>query len=273
MSTDLPALPFRTDRPVAFFDIEATGPIPRVDRIVELAILKLHPDGRRELRSWRINPGMPIPEAVTRLHGISDADVAGCPPFKDIAAAVDEFLEKCDLAGYNVVRYDVPMLTEELARVGLPFRMDQRRLFDVQRIYHRREPRDLTAALSFYCGEAHTGAHGAVADVEATLRVLDGQFRRYGDLPRDPDGLHAYCNPRKPGWADQEGRLRWEKGELVINFGRNRGTGLRRLVAEDPGFVKWMLKSDFPQDTRQIVENATRGVWPAPPAADAVEEE
>jgi DNA polymerase III subunit epsilon len=265
-------LPLRLDRPVAIFDIEATGASPRSDRIIELAILKILPDGTREMRVWRVNPGCPIPAEVTRIHGITDADVAACPPFRGIAAEVDEFLEGCDLAGYNIARYDVPMLTEAFTHVGLPFNIDQRRVFDVQRIFHRREPRDLTAALAFYCGDVHTGAHGAVADVEATLRVLEGQYRRYPDLPTDADSLHDYCNPKKPGWVDREGRLRWENGEVVINFGRNKGTPLRRMIQEDPGFVKWLLKSDFPQDTRRIVEEATRGTWPAPPAA-AVEED
>lgn len=252
-------------RPLAFFDIEATGTSPRADRIVELAVTRIHPDGTRDDHVWRVNPGIPIPVETTRIHGISDEDVANCPSFADIASQVLDWLKDCDLAGYNIGRFDVPMLVEEFNRANLPFDPAERRQVDVQRIFHRHEPRDLTAALAFYCNEMHLDAHGAEGDVNATIRVLGAQLDRYSDLPRDVESLDDYCNPRDPLWVDRTGRLRWLNGEVAINFGRKKGTPLRRLVETDTGFIKWMLRSDFPKDTRTIVENAMDGIWPDPP--------
>lgn len=252
-------------RPLAFFDIEATGISPRADRIVELAITRLMPNQSRDNHIWRINPGVPIPADATAIHGIYDADVADCPAFPAIAHDVEALLENCDLAGYNVLRYDIPMLVEEFDRAGLAFDIDARRVVDVQRIYHRREPRDLTAALAYYCNEMHFDAHGAQADVDATIRIFMAQMERYADLPRDIEGLSDYCDPRDPASVDRQGRLRWTNGEVTINFGRKKGTPLRELIANDPGFIKWMLKSDFPLDTREIVQNACAGTWPNPP--------
>lgn len=257
--------PWKLDRPLAVIDIESTGPIPRSDRIIDLAVIRIDLDGRRETRTYRVNPGVPIPEETTRIHGITDADVAGSPPFASIAPAVFALLDACDLAGYNSTRFDVPMLVEEFLRAGLTFDVERRRLIDAQRIFHRKEPRDLTAALAFYCGETHTGAHGAEADALATLRVFEGQYQRYPDLPVDMDRLHDFCNPRRPGWVDRAGRLKWAGGEVVLNFGQKKGLSLRTIVRDDPAFIRWMLRSDFPTDTRQIVEDAMRGKWPTPP--------
>lgn len=270
-----PRLPLKLTRPLAVFDIESTGASPRGDRIIDLAITLIFPDGRRESHTFRVNPEMPIPEDSSRIHGIHDADVAGCPTFRDIAPRLSELLADCDLAGYNMVRFDLVMLTEEFQRAGITFNVEGRRLIDAQRVFHRREPRDLSAALAFYCGEMHLGAHGAEADVLATIRVLEGQYERYPDLPDDVDALHEYCNPKRPGWVDQSGRLRWEGSEVVLNFGRKKGVPLRGVIRSEPDFIKWMLKSDFPADTRRIVEDATKGIWPVkpaqPPEADAGE--
>jgi DNA polymerase-3 subunit epsilon len=163
----------------------------------------------------------------------------------------------------------MPMLAEEFVRAGVPFDVENRRVIDAQRIFHRREPRDLTAGLHFYCGEMHLDAHGAEADALATVRVLEGQFERYPDLPREMDALHDYCNPRDPNWVDRLGRLKWSKGRVVLNFGKRKGTPLQDLVEKDPGFIKWMLRSDFPRDTLKIVEDAIEGRWPEPPAGNA----
>ena len=255
----------KLDRPLAVFDIEATGATPRADRIVELAIVRIMPNGARDSHLWRVNPGMPIPPEATAIHGITDADVAASPTFRTLAPAVLEAFANCDLAGYNVGRFDIPMLVEEFARVGLTFDLEGRRIVDPQRIFHRREPRDLSAALAFYCGELHLDAHGAEADVLATIRVLEGELERYADLPHDLDELDAYCNPRDPTWVDRQGRLKWASGEVVLNFGQKKGKSLRSLVKEDPGFMKWMLRSDFPRDVQEIVAKAMEGDWPKPP--------
>jgi DNA polymerase III subunit epsilon len=258
---------WKLERPLAIFDIEATGTSPRVDRIVELAIVKIMPDGTRTRHVYRVNPGMPIPPEATAIHKITDADVVNCPLFGAIAQEIRDLLEGCDLGGYNVGRFDIPMLQEEFLRAKMKFDVDDRRVVDAQRIFHRKEPRDLTAALAFYCGEMHLDAHGAVADTDATVRVFEAQFERYADLPRDVVALDAYCNPREANWVDRTGKLKWDGGEVVLNFGQKKGTRLRALVENDKGFINWILRSDFPRDMKDIVEGATKGQWPSPPAA------
>jgi len=260
------AFPFKIEKPLVFFDIESTGTSPKADRIVDLALIRVSPDGSRDAHSFRVNPGMPIPPEVTAIHGIRDADVKDCPPFSAVADRIFSLLDGADLAGFNVLRFDIPMLVEEFLRCDIEFDIESKRIIDVQRIFHRREPRDLSAALAFYCGEMHLGAHGAMADTEASIRVLEGQFKRYSDLPPDADSLHDYCNPRHPAWADRTGRLRWSNGAIVLNFGKFKGTPLADMIREDPGFAKWILRSDFPRDTRRIVEEAMNGRWPPPPA-------
>ncbi len=255
------------DRPIVFFDIEATGINPRSDRLIDLAVVKYPVTGEPEQHHWRVNPERAIPPEAAAIHGIHDADVANCPPFRALAAHVATILEGCDLAGYNIIHFDIPMLEEEFRRSSIPFSADGRRILDAQRIFHKREPRDLSAALKFYCGGTHTGAHGALEDVLATVRVVQGQLERYADLPRDLGSLHLYCNPRNPLWVDKTGRLKWVDGEPAINFGKNGGRKLRELVndREGQGFLRWMLKSDFPRDTLDIVQNAMAGQYPTPP--------
>jgi DNA polymerase-3 subunit epsilon len=254
-------------RPLAVFDIEATGANPRTDRIVELAVIRLMPDGERQTFHWRINPQRPIPSEASAVHGIFDKDVADCPTFLMKAPEIAASFDNADFAGYNALRYDIPMLAEEFVRAGQPFTVEGRKVIDAQRIFHRRVPRDLTAALAYYCGELHVDAHGATPDALATLRVLEAQLERYPDLPRDADGLDAYCSPRHPDWADRTGRLKWQNGEIVLNFGKRQGESLRRIVRGDSSFIAWMLRSDFPNDTKTIVRNAQNNVWPAPPVA------
>jgi DNA polymerase III subunit epsilon len=258
---------WQLDRPLAVFDIESTGTSTRGDRIVELCIARLTPDCERRDFLYRINPQMPIPPAVTAIHGISDADVADCPTFGELADDIAAAFQDCDLGGFHLLRFDIPMLEEEFLRVGKKFATEGRRIIDAQRIFHTKEPRDLTAALAFYCGELHIDAHGAAPDVEATIRVFQGQLQRYRDLPRDIAGLDAFCNPRDPTWADQTGKLKWQDNELVLNFGKNAGRSLRELVTTEPRFIDWLLRNDFPADTRAIVQRARQGEWPTPPPA------
>jgi DNA polymerase III subunit epsilon len=264
-------LKLQTDRPLAFFDIEATGTNPRADRIVDLAILIVSPDGARKEHSFRFHPGRPIPPEAIAVHGITDADVANCPPIGQHAAHIARLLEGCDLAGYNILRYDIPLLVEELTRAGVAFSAEGRRVVDVQRIYHKREPRDLAAALAFYCQELHLGAHDAMGDVQATLRVFEGQLARYKDLPRAIQDLAEYCNPRDPTWVDSTGKFKWSGGEVLVNFGKNQNRKLADMARQEPSFLKWMLSKDFPRDAAQIARDALDGKFPQPPAAPAEE--
>jgi DNA polymerase-3 subunit epsilon len=261
--------PIPLERPLCIFDIESTGISPRADRIIELAMIRVDPDGTETTRDWLINPGMPIPVESTAIHGITDEIVRDCPTFAAIAADVRAFIGDSDWGGFNVARFDIPMLVEEFARAGVGFDAESRRILDAQRIFHTREPRDLSAALAFYCGRSHTDAHGAIADTRATLDVIRGQFARYSDLPHDLETLDRQLNPRDPFNVDRSGRLRWVEGEVTINFGKKKGARLRDLVRDDPSFVKWIIRSDFPLDTRTIAEQALKDVYPEPPRLTA----
>jgi DNA polymerase-3 subunit epsilon len=240
-------------RPLAVFDIEATGLNSRADRIVEISIVKLMPDESQKIHTWRVNPLIPIPPEVTEIHGITDEDVADCPTFDDIAPAVHDILEGCDLGGYNILHFDIPLLLEEFMRARIIFKLDDRRMVDAQRIFHKKEPRDLKAALQFFCNETLTNAHGAEADAVATLQVIKGQLEKYEDLPHDVDGLDSFCNPRDPDWADRTGRLKTIRGDVAVNFGKMKGSLLKDLATKDPNYLRWIIRSDFPRDTQEIV--------------------
>lgn len=184
------------ERPLVFMDLETTGVSPVADRIVELSMIKVHPDGRRETMTRRVNPGMPIPPESSRIHGITDGDVAGAPLFAHIADEILAFIGGADLAGFNIVRFDLPILHRELAVADRHLEMEGRAVVDAQVIYHRRVPRDLAAAYRFYCGKELVGAHTAQADIEACLEVLDAELAAYPDLPRTPKALHEQFTPR-----------------------------------------------------------------------------
>ena len=256
----------KTDRPLAVFDIESTGINPRMDRIIDLAIVRIQTDGTRETFTFRVHPERLIPKEASQVHGIWDDDVKDCPPFRDRAEEIAGVLENCDLCGYNLIHYDIPLLVEEFNRAGQPFSLEGRRVIDAQKIFHKMEPRTLTAALMFYCGSDHVDAHGALADVIATIDVLEGQFDKYETLPVDIQELDQFCSPRDPSFVDRTGKLKWKDGEIIINFGRNQGRKLRDLAAMEPGFLRWVIDNNFPQDTRDILADALRGKFPeAPP--------
>ena len=242
------------ERPLIVFDTETTGTNPRSDRIVEIACVKVHPDGRRDVWVRRYCPGIPIPPASTAIHGISDADVASEPSFREGAAELAAFLDGCDLAGYNIAGFDLPVLRAEFLRAGVDFDVSNRRLVDAQRIFFSREPRHLAAAARFYCQSEHEGAHGALADAEMTLRVLEGQLERYSELPRTVAELHELFCAGIDQDLDPEGRFRLIKGEPTVNFGKNRGRSLRDMSREEPGFLKWILKGDFSEAVKAIAK-------------------
>ena len=262
------------ERPLVVFDTETTGTNPRGDRIIDIACVKVHPDGRRETWQARFNPGMPIPPGSTAIHGIGDKDVTGCPRFADVAAQLAAFLEGCDLAGYNITGFDLPILRIEFLRAGVPFEISERRLLDAQRIFFAREPRHLTAAARFYCQADHNGAHGALADAEMTLQVLAGELERYPDLPRSVADLHSLFCAGLDQDMDPEGRFRLINGEPTVNFGRYRGRTLREMSRQEPGFLKWILKGDFSGPVKEIARKflppEPSGASSATPASERV---
>lgn len=242
-------------RPLVVFDIESTGVSPRKDRIIELAAIKLMPEGEEISKCWLMNPGVPIPPETTAIHGISDEIVKDCPTFADKAEEIFEFFRGCDLSGFNADRFDIPCLEEEFARVGMAFAPSARKHVDVQRIYHKKEPRDLSAAVRFYLGRNHDGAHGAEADTRATLEVLKAQMAKYSDLPSTVDEMDEYLVPHDPMNADRAGTLRWKDGELTINFGKKKGESLKKLLLNEPNYLKWILKGDFDTEVRMIIKD------------------
>ena len=249
------AMPLALDRPLVVFDIESTGVNARQDRIIELAAIKVSPDGTETAKTWLLNPGVPIPEETTKIHGISDAIVAACPTFAECAREIYKFFEGCDLSGFNADRFDIPCLEEEFCRVGKNLAPTARKHVDVQRIYHRMEPRDLSAAVRFYLGREHAGAHGAEADAKATLEVLKAQMDRYPDLPQTVDEMDEFLVPHDPLNADRNGMLRWKDGELTVNFGRKKGESLKKLMLNEPNYLRWIVKGDFDTEVRTIVRD------------------
>lgn len=251
-------------RPLVFFDLETTSADPATARIVQMAFIKQRPNGI--VSEWQslVNPGCPIPPEATEVHGITDLDVLAAPAFANIATLIKAALEGCDLGGFNVRRYDIPLLQAEFARVGVEFSMKGRAIVDAMALFHRKEPRDLSAAVKFYCGEEMKDAHDAMADVKATMRVLDAQLGRYADLPADVAGLHEVGAGDA---VDLEGKFRWEKGEPVLTFGKNKGRALKWLAANDASFLRWMLGADFGVEVKGIVREALAGKFPAKEAA------
>lgn len=249
-------------RALAFFDLETTGTDPMADRIVEIAVLRLDPGGGRESRSRRLYPERPIPAEATAVHGIRDEDVRDAPAFRQIARGLLDFLGDADLAGFNVSRFDVPLLDREFRDCGLDLGLDRRRVIDVMTIFHRKEPRHLSAAVRFYLGREHAGAHAAQADVEAAAEVLSAQLVRYGDLPGTIEQLDGWCNPVPADAVDRAGKFVLRDGEVTFAFGRNRGKPLKEVAASDPDYLTWLLTCDFAPDVRSLLEGALRGEFP-----------
>lgn len=255
-------LDIKIDKPLVFFDLETTGTNIQNDRIVELSVIKFFPDREKEIKTRRINPEMPIPAEATEIHGISDADVAECPTFKSVSKNLFIYLENCDLAGYNIARFDIPVLTKEFSRAGLDFSISGRRVIDPYVIFCQKEPRTLAGAFQFFCGKELEGAHGAEADTLATIEVFNGQLQKYPDLPHDLDQLNEFCDQKDPNAIDEGGKFKWQGEQAVVAFGQNSGAQLKNIAVENPGFLKWMIRMDFPDDAKDIAKNALQGIFP-----------
>jgi len=253
------------DRPIAFIDVETTGRNPYSGRIVELSILRISPDGNEEYKSHRINPGIPIPEEAIAVHGITDADVAEEPPFRQYARGIRDFLEGCDISGFNVINFDLPCLEAEFARSNVDFSREGRYLIDSMVIFHQREPRNLQAAYLKYCGKEMENAHSAKEDARASSEILDGQLDMYQDLPRDAAGLCALCYKVEKNHIDAEGKFIRVGSEAVCNFGKHKGRLLKDIAVDYPDYLEWIARSDFPVDVKGIAVKALEGEFPEPP--------
>jgi len=239
-------------RPLAFFDLETTGINIARDRIVEISVVKIHPGGREEWFTKRLNPGMPISPQASEVHGITDDDVKDCPSFREIGKNLAKFLEGCDLAGYNAIRFDIPLLAEEFLREGIDFDIRKRKYIDVQVIFHKKEQRTLSAAYIFYCKRELSNAHSARADTEATYEILKAQIQRYDDLENDVDELAKFSHYSK--FADLAGRIVYNsKGQEVFNFGKHKGKPVEEILRNEPSYFAWMMEGDFPEYTKKVL--------------------
>ena len=239
-------------KPLVILDLETTGVNIASDRIVEFSALKVSPEGGKEWLTLRLNPGIPISPEATRIHGITDADVANEQHFKDVAKRIASFVEGCDLAGFNSMTFDIPILCEEFLRVNVDFNPARHRYVDVQVIFHKKEQRTLSAAYKFYCGMELENAHSAQADTAATYEILKAQLDRYPDLENDIDKLSAFSAFNNN--ADLAGRIVFnEQREEVFNFGKHKGKPVELVFREEPSYYSWMMNGDFPQNTKQVI--------------------
>lgn len=239
-------------RPLAFIDLETTGITIGADRIIEICILKVLPEGQKETLTRRINPGIPIPESSSKIHGIYTRDVENEPDFKTLAPLFNSFIGNSDLAGYNSNRFDIPMLVDEFIRVGIPFSMKGRKLVDVQNIFHKMEQRTLSAAYKFYCSKEMEKAHCAEYDIHATYEVFVAQLERYPELAKDVDSLHEFTCMNQN--VDLAGRIVFnDKKAEVFNFGKHKGKTVDEIFAKEPSYYDWMMNGDFPAETKQVI--------------------
>ena len=242
----------KLSKPICFFDLETTGTNIATDRIVEIAILKVHPNGNKESRTWLVNPGIPIPAEAAAIHGITEEKVAGEPSFKELSREIHQMIQGCDLAGFNSNRFDIPLLAEELLRAEVDFDMKNSVAVDVQTIFHKMEKRTLEAAYRFYCDKDLTDAHSASADTQATYEVLLAQLERYPELTNNIKELAAFSTHTDT--VDFAGFIRRDDdGDEVFSFGKHRGRKVAEVLEQEPGYFGWILNADFPLYTKKVL--------------------
>jgi DNA polymerase-3 subunit epsilon len=240
-------------KPIVFFDLETTGVNIATDRIVEIAILKVFPNGNKESKTWLVNPEMEISKESSEIHGITNEKVVTEPTFKELAAKVNEMIAGCDLAGFNSNRFDIPLLAEELMRAGIDFDMNDRKAIDVQVIFHKKEQRTLGAGYQFYCGKELEGAHGAEADTNATYEILLAQLDKYEDIGNTVDALSAYSTHGKR--ADFAGFILMnDEDQETFSFGKYKGRTVEEVFKENPGYNNWIQNADFPLYTKKVLK-------------------
>ena len=249
---------FNLQRPLVFLDLETTGVDTFADKIIEIALMKVMPDGSQHQYLKVVNPLMPIPKGSTDVHGFTDEMVKDKPPFTSIAKEVAAFMEDGDLAGFNSNRFDIPMLVEELMRAGVNIEIEKRKSIDVQRIFHKLEPRNLEAAVRFYCEQDLKNAHSAMADVIATHDVLVAQLQRYSSLQNDVEFLEKFSEDGK--FIDVARRLVYKNNKVCYNFGKHKDKSVADVLRSEPGYHDWMLKSDFPLHTKHKLKEVVDAI-------------
>jgi DNA polymerase-3 subunit epsilon len=239
-------------KPLAFFDLETTGLNIATDRIIEISIVKVLPNGDKDIKTKLINPTIPISKEASEIHGISDEDVKDKATFKEVANELHQFIEACDLAGYNSNRFDIPLLAEEFLRVDIDFDISKRNVIDVQNIFHKMEKRTLAAAYQFYCNKELTNAHSAEADTTATFEILDAQVAKYDEIENNAKFLGEFSQMTKN--VDLLGRIVYNKdGIEVFNFGKHKGKPVVEILDKEPGYYSWMMNGDFPLYTKKVL--------------------
>jgi len=253
-------------RTLITLDLETTGTWVEKDKIVEIGMVKSMPDGTRQTYVKRVNPGMPIPKNVSRIINIIDDDVKDAPPFKDIAKEVMEFIGDSDLGGFNILRFDLPILERELYGAGFSFHWRERDIYDAQKVYHIHEKRDLTAAYKLYCDKDLENAHSALGDAEATVEIFDSQIKRYGVLEQGIESLKDFDYERSSAYFDKERKFSWWNGQLYPMFGKyGRKKHIQDIFKIDRRYLEWMLSSDFSEEVKMMVENVLNGKFPQAP--------
>ena len=245
----------KLEKPIVFFDLETTGVQVSSDRIVEISILKIFPNGNKESKTWLVNPTIPIPSESTEIHGISNEKVKNEPTFKELAPEISKLIHNCDLAGYNSNKFDIPLLAEEFLRVGVDFDMKNRKAVDVQNIFHKMEQRTLIAAYKFYCNKELINAHSAEADTTATYEILLSQLEKYEELENNINFLSEF-SLLGGKFADLAGFIRYNNsGEEILSFGKYKGVTLKQIWKENKGYFSWIQNADFPLYTKNIMRN------------------
>jgi DNA polymerase-3 subunit epsilon len=240
------------EKPIVFFDLETTGINIGSDKIVEISILKVFPNGNKESKTWLVNPEMEIPKDSSDIHGITNEQVVSEPTFKELAPQISELIAGCDLAGFNSNRFDIPLLAEELMRAGIDFDMNNRKAIDVQVIFHKKEQRTLSAGYQFYCGKELEGAHGAEADTNATYEILLAQLEKYEDIGNTVDALSEFSTHGKR--ADFAGFILVnDKDQEVFSFGKYKNRTVVEVFKENPGYHNWIQNADFPLFTKKVL--------------------
>jgi len=253
-------------RSLVVLDLETTGTWREKDKIVEIGMIKCEPDGSKQDFVRRINPGILIPPAVSQIIGITNEDVKDEPSFKEVAATILSFIGEADLAGFNIERFDLPVLVREFNEADLTFELENRVIYDAQKIYHLHEKRDLTAAYRFYCNKEMNNAHAAQADAQATLEVLTAQIKKYGTIDADIEILKNFNYEQSVEFFDKTGKFRWWNGDLYPTFGKYFGkSNIKEIAACDPGYLKWILTKDFDGEVVALVKAALLGNFPEYP--------